>query len=138
LRYAYFVSARWCDFALLTDVAIAVKKLNVQLFTEDQPELLPMMSFASGTLSILSGASPQDRDGLNFAAKLIHDLAEREKINVDNTTTWIDDEGAYCYALYLNEKDHSRYQDLDKKLDEMVIASGIDYVRITPLILFGA
>lgn len=138
LRYAYFVSARWCDFELFTDVAAAVKKLNVQLFTVDEPELLRMMNYANDTLSILSGASPQDQQGLNFAAKLIHELAEQESLGTDNTTVWIDDEGSYCYALHLDEKDYPRYQDLDQKLDRMVIDSGLNYVRVTPLILFGA
>ncbi|HHQ6627117.1 TPA: hypothetical protein ACSTL5_003630 [Serratia fonticola] len=93
-----------------------------------------MMNYASETLSILSGASPQDRRGLNFAAKLIHELAEQENLGADNITVWIDAEGSYCYALHLAEKDHHRYQELDRRLDKMVIDSGLDYVRVTPMI----
>ena len=97
-----------------------------------------MMNYASDTLSVLSGASPQDQQGLNFAAKLIHELAEQENLGTDNTTAWIDGEGSYCYALHLDEKDHHRYQELERRLDKMVIDSGLDYVRVTPLILLGA
>ncbi len=97
-----------------------------------------MMNYASDALSVLTGASPQDRQSLNFAAKLIHELAEQENLGTDNTTVWIDDEGSYCYALHLDEKDYPRYPELDRKLDKMVIDSGLDYARVTPLILLGA
>ncbi|EIC83967.1 hypothetical protein [Serratia sp. M24T3] len=137
LKYASHVAAKWCEFSMLKDIERKLAQLNAENNQSDDMGINKMFSESKEMLSTLGDASEGERESLNLAANLVLKLAEEEGLPIIDTKVWKDDEDCYCYAFYLHEDCHDRFQELDRKLDRLITDSMLDYTHVTPVIFFG-